>query len=244
MPKKTLTRLVLEILDSYPGSSLREISQLTGADIVRVREVVERLKLYGMLNKIGDGYVLTERGKEYLRATVSKEEAQIKPGETLHEKEVKEEPSKTISPSQPENANGDLLNKLNMRVEELERRIADLEKKFYEMENAFRRLEEVLTKYHSVRQSTQVVTEDVVIPAGDAARKYGSMIDKWLREGKYVQVGSLIVEASFYEAFKSKFPLKISDSNTLSPMEKILLEEMRKEGLVIVHAGKEYRLVE
>lgn len=244
MPKKTLTRLVLEILDSYPGSSLRDISQLTGIDIVRVREAVERLRLYGMLSKVGQGYVLTEKGKEYLKNLVSTEESQVKPVETPREREIEETSNEPASPPRPDDGGEKPLSMLSMRLEELEKKLAGLEKKVSEIENALRQLEDALSRSQTVRQSTQIVTEDVVVPVGDAVRKYGSMIDKWLREGRYIQVGSLMVEASFYESFKSKFPLKISEYSALSPVEKTLLEEMRKEGLVIVHAGKEYRLVE
>jgi len=58
-----------------------------------------------------------------------------------------------------------------------------------------------------------------------------------------VRIGSLVVDSTFYHEFKSRFPLKVSDIDKLTTYEKLLLEEMRREALVILHAGKEYRLV-
>ncbi|MEM4976428.1 MAG: Mn-dependent transcriptional regulator, partial [Desulfurococcaceae archaeon] len=77
-----------------------------------------------------------------------------------------------------------------------------------------------------------------------AQAKLGGLLDKIIAENKLVRVGSLVVDAQFFSEFNSKFPIKVSDLDKLTSHERVLLEEMRKEALVILHAGREYRLID
>ncbi|ADI31753.1 winged helix-turn-helix domain-containing protein [Staphylothermus hellenicus] len=77
----------------------------------------------------------------------------------------------------------------------------------------------------------------------EAKNTLGPLLDSLIRSGKAEIIGSLIVDSEFYKEFKKRFPITISEAERLPPMEKKLLEEMNREAIVIIHAGKYYKLV-
>jgi len=70
--KRTYTHIILEYLNMYPGSSVKDISDSTGLSPLIVRKILYKLKNDNYVEKSGNGYVLTERGSRLLEYISSK----------------------------------------------------------------------------------------------------------------------------------------------------------------------------
>ncbi|MEM4756496.1 MAG: winged helix-turn-helix domain-containing protein [Desulfurococcaceae archaeon] len=255
MSKKTLTFKVLEILRDNPGLSLKELSSMLNISVARIREVVYRLKSSGYLEKTGRGYILTGRGiklLEYISGEktmeksfeAGKEEIPSQPANQL-EKAVEKEPGipqgvETGGGQQRVCINTDEFNKLVDKVRTLEDRILKLEKSMEEMVKAL----EAFKRNRLKADHKHVFMELPVMSYNEALSKLGNILDRLIIEGKIVKIGSLVVDAEFYKEFRSKFPIRTAELDKLTHFEKILLEELRKEAMVVLHAGREYRFVE
>jgi hypothetical protein len=51
------------------------------------------------------------------------------------------------------------------------------------------------------------------------------------------------VERNFLVDFIKKFPIPVDKVEELQPMEKAVFNELRREALIILHGGKEYKIV-
>lgn len=253
--KKSLSRKVLEVLRDSAGASLKEISVAVEASPGRVRGILYELRAKGYVERVGNTYIITDRGRrylEYVEHTESSTTTPFKPEEfepriekiepTVEEREVvkkEEKPGETRAEELREEPRGGSLIDLeavSQRLVELERRVSNLERAVKDLEKAM--------EAAFMKRRTETSLEAPVMPYSYAASKLGSLLEKLLAENKLVRVGSLVVDTQFYSEFRSKFPIKISELDKLAPHERALLEEMRKEALVILHAGREYRLVD
>ncbi|MEM4748572.1 MAG: hypothetical protein QXJ64_10410 [Thermosphaera sp.] len=242
--KKTYTHIILEYLSTYPGASIKDVSKSTGLPQLIVRKILYRLKNDNYVEKSGKGYILTQKGQGLLNYISSKSLSQdrdqrknsdVEPVKNHKEFEVSETPSGTEKVETPVERKM-FTNDLTSRVEALEKRLLRLEKEIEEVKKALSGLGEM--KRESKPLSSPVMTYS------DAQNLLGNLFERMLYEGRLIRVGRLIVDKAFFEEFKKKFPLKTSDIEKLSDAEKILLEEMRREALVILYAGRELRLVE
>jgi len=236
--KKTLRQKILEEVKSNPGLSLKELSRLLEVSQNTLKNIVYKLKSEGYIEKAGDGYVITPRGERFLdflekrRTTILGEEVGEKePGEQV----AKEEPTPSTRTQTIARSEQELLNNIVNKLRELEKKISMLEAQMKNLELA------IASSRH--KREGVITIDPPIQPINEAISKYGSLIDKLINENKLVRVGSLVVDASIYQEFKSRFPIKTSDIDKLNPLERQLLEEMRREAIVILHAGKEYRLV-
>lgn len=257
MQKKSLTRALLEAIKENPGLTIRDLSELLGVDLARVREIIYRLKNEGLISKAGQGYVLTERGYSFLGAP---EGAPQRAPSLLQyvtpsvEEEGRAEASAEVAKSAPvtqpvtraeqerERPREDIeakLKELADKVSELEKRLNELGDKVSQIEKA------LLAQTQRLQKREQLAISDIpVMSFEEAHSRLGRLLDKYLAEGRLVRVGSLIVDEAFYREFRSRFPIKVSDIEKMAPHEKALLEEMRREGIVVLHAGREYKLIE
>ncbi len=76
------------------------------------------------------------------------------------------------------------------------------------------------------------------------ARKLASKpIEVYVNEGVAIPIGDYLVNPEFLDKFKKKFPLSVGEIEKMSPEERGLLDSLIKEGLVYLHAGREYRII-
>jgi len=237
--KKTLRQKILEEVKNNPGLSLKELSRLLEVSQSTLRSIIYKLKSEGYIEKAGDGYVITPRGERFLDFLEKRSTTIL--GEEVGEKEPEEQVAKGESPSPTctqsiASSEQELLSNIVNKLRELEKRVSMLEAQMKNIELA------IASSRH--KREGVITIDPPIQPINEAISKYGSLIDKLINEKKLVRVGSLVVDASIYQEFRSRFPIKTSDIDKLNPLERQLLEEMRREAIVILHAGKEYRLVD
>jgi len=236
--KKTLRQKILEEVKSNPGLSLKELSRLLEVSQNTLKNIVYKLKSEGYIEKAGGGYVITPRGERFLDFLEKRRTTIL--GEEVGEKEPEERVAKEESPPSTctqsiARSEQELLSNIVNKLRELEKRVSMLEAQMKNIELA------IASSRH--KREGVITIDPPIQPINEAISKYGSLIDKLINENKLVRVGSLVVDASIYQEFRSRFPIKTSDIDKLNPLERQLLEEMRREAIVILHAGKEYRLV-
>lgn len=268
MQARSYTLRVLEILNNTPSLSSREIAEILGIDFSRAKEILERLRYSGYVEKAGRGYIITTRGRSLL-AELTKQKT-ISPQNTVQEKQggpaseeavssdksvgEKRQEGKTEGQIQQAPETLDHVSLLVKQLEEFSKRLRELEVKIKDLDARLTSLENFakeVVKHHDMVQHTgsqsngegQYVIETPVMNMNEAQSRLGPLLDKYLLEGRLIRIGTLIVDHVFYEEFKKKFPIKASEVSKLSNLEKTLLNEMRNEMLVILYAGKEYRLV-
>jgi Mn-dependent DtxR family transcriptional regulator len=244
---KPLTLRVLEEISKNPGLSVKELSELLGVNVERTRGILYKLKSSGFVEKAGRGYVLTERGVKFLefleksKRTAVREETLV--GERLETS--KEESLESATAMSRAESHGKVreaysseisIDQLRVKLEELEERVEKLERAVRDLEKAVQA---------GRRKPESVILEEPVMFFNDAVSKYGqAYVEKLISEGRVKRIGMIVVDAVFYSEFKSKFPIRVQDEDKLSHYEKILLDEMRREAMVVLFAGREYRLVE
>jgi predicted transcriptional regulator len=228
----------LEEVKNNPGLSLKELSRLLEVSQNTLKNIIYKLKSEGYIEKAGDGYVITPRGERFLdflekqRTTSLREEVgEKKPEERI----AKEKPPPSTCTQSIAGSEQELFSNIVSKLRELEKRVSMLEAQMKNLELA------IASSRH--KREGVITIDPPIQPINEAISKYGSLIDKLINENKLVRVGSLVVDASIYQEFRSRFPIKTSDIDKLNPLERQLLEEMRREAIVILHAGKEYRLV-
>lgn len=240
---KTLQARIIEVLQNNPGLTLRELSQVLEIDMNKLRQIIYRLRTQGYIEKIGNTYIVTDKAVRYLNYIEKKKrdkhaEIEVSTQITSVEQdvEIKNEKSeispKTLQYYDIQQVLSDLLARLN----EVENRVSLLESQLRDLEKAF-------ISSQRKRQEKPPALEPPVMSYNEAISKYGPIVDRLVIENKLIKIGSLVVDHSFYSDFKNKFPIKLADIDKLNTYEKQLLEEMRKEALVVFHAGREYRLV-
>jgi predicted transcriptional regulator len=238
--KRTYTHIILEYLNMYPGSSVKDISDSTGLSPLIVRKILYKLKNDNYVEKSGNGYVLTERGSRLLEYISSKIPEHRETTDKAQQTIIRLEEPKEDVKSREEHSNEA---SLKLVSDEIQRRLGYIEKRLSRIEKEIEELRRALSYLSEPKRESKTLPSPV-LSFNEAQTLLGSLFERMLYEGKIVRIGKLVVEKSFYEQFKRKFPLKISEVENLSDAEKILMEEMRKEALVILYAGRELRLVE
>ncbi len=242
---------VLRFLLENQGASLRDISGALGVNVSVVRGILYRLRNKGLVERLDNKYFVTMAGRKILEATSGRAEAREQPGSGESESVVLE-PSETptvepaVKPSLKqggeEHAVAGLEGVLD-RVLLLEKKVGELEKKLAELAREVEGLRKSVEAVLKRRENVEKRLPKPVMTWSEAEKELGDP-RSLVYAGKAVMIGSLLVDPVFYRRFKSRFPLPLRDVEKLDPLEKQLLEELRREGRAYLHAGREYRLVE
>jgi Mn-dependent DtxR family transcriptional regulator len=246
---KPLTHRVLEAISKNPGLSVKELSEILGVNVEKARGLLYKLKSSGLIEKAGRGYVLTERGTKFLEyLEKSKRTAITGEKETPVEEHLEARgeaiSERVVGVSGAESAGKVLEGGLSeVSVDQLKSKLEELEKRVEVLERAVRDLERAVQAKQ--RKPENLALEEPIMFFNDAVNKYGqAYVEKLISEGRVKRIGMLIVDTVFYSEFRSKFPIRVQDADKLSHHERLLLDEMRREAMVVLFAGREYRLVE
>lgn len=266
MYEKSLTRKVLVFLKDYPGASVKDVATHLGININLARAILYRLKNKGVVEKVGNGYILTKSG-EHIIGKISGKEQVLEKEHTPNNTSIKEM-SRTLIETGPETqkqeeettstpATHPVLREtrdepkidLMEAIKAVEERIRYLEKELDVIKKEVFRIKNIAENMKQQVQSPPAKKSEVeklprpVMPIIEARNILGERLHALTYTGKIVVIGSLAIDGDFYKNFISKFPISRREAEKLPEEEKILLEEMKKEGKVYLHCGKEYRLV-
>ncbi|MEZ0393752.1 MAG: helix-turn-helix domain-containing protein [Desulfurococcaceae archaeon] len=126
-------------------------------------------------------------------------------------------------------------------LEEVRREIRELRERVEALERRLEKVEAAVLRGRQERRGAALPRP--VMSAAEALQALGHKLEEALASGRAVRVGSLVVEGSFFEEFCRRFPMGVEEAERLKGPERLLLEEMRREGMVILQAGRELRLV-
>lgn len=233
--------MVLEILKyikENPGASPKDVALALGLDQSSVKKIIYKMRGKGFLEKAGGGYVLTSKGEWFL-GKISGKHVEKKTIET--ETRVSERVERGVE-AREEVDSHDLLNRLN----DIENKIKKIEAMVENIKRELNSIKSFVEKTIEAERSS-VIRRTLPIPVmsiQDAKQTLGPSFDTYRSEGRIVIIGSLVVDRDFYENFKKKFPIMISDKDKLSELEQVLLEEMIRDARVIISSGKQYKLIE
>ncbi len=217
----SVDRKVLAFIKENPGSSPREIADALGIPYGSVRSAIMRLREAGYLIRSSrGGYVVRAGLPEGLEEELG-----------VPEQRVRNEDLRAFT---------EAINELRALIGSLEERVSKLEKELNLLKKGL-----TPSQGRKVLGGLEERLEGAgVIKASLASKLSGKPIQAYVREGKAVVVGDLLVSPEFLKKFKSKFPLKVSEVRKLKQEERELLNAMIKEGLIYLHGGREYRLVD
>ncbi len=257
MPKKTLMLRILEFLKEYSGATIKDIATTLGISMSLARTVVYRLRNNGYIEKAGKGYILTEKGEWFVNKFGEPREGSVEevsieaayetvlPREQEVEAGVKAQEYKTIYPKTSEES----LTSLEEKIRQIEKEIIRIEEQIAGLRQELNKIREELKKAKTRRdRGKKNEKEEKSLPKpimyiNEAMNVLGSVFNTLVYQGRIEVVGRLAVDKKYYEEFIKKFPLSVREAEKLSPLEKTLLEEMKRDARVILYAGKEYRLV-
>ena len=225
---------VLAFLKNNPGATPREIADALGMPLSSVRAALYRLREAGYV-------VRSSKGGYVVRVTppvISEGLAEPSSRDLDKIKNIVEQLMNVVDSLKNE------VSKLSLRIKKLEReldllRIAQVkpsERKAYKSEEGAERSgEDLLIKE---------VREKGILSIEDAKKLARRPLELYISNGLLVPIAGYLVSQDFLSSFKAKFPLHIGEVRNLSSAEKVLLDAMIKEGLVYLHAAKEYRIIE
>ena len=216
---------VLSYLRVNPGATPREVADALGISLVSVRIAINRLRELGYVIRSSKGGYVVRVSQELPT------------------------PTDIISNTQStENVVFDsiikLVNELSSKISELEGRVGRLEK---EVNYIKRSLPKIPSKHVGSEGSDKLISTlklRSILSVNEVREIISKPLEEYVREGKVVVVNDLVVSSEFLKNFKSKFPIKVSEINKLSPEELKLLEALVRSNQAYLYSGVEYRLLD
>ena len=240
--EKTLTVKILEFVRDNPSVSVKEVAEFFNISQDLARAILLKLRNKGFVKKEGKGFFITEKGEWLLgRGETSRQE----PGEKEVSEAPKAQPGLSVEP-------GTGGGSVEERLRVLEARVKLIEDKLRRIEEALSRISGVASQSSSEKAGSRLEAgggkaagkpPKPVMSLQEAANQFPALLEQWKIDGVVVQIGSLIVERDFLVDFMKKFPIPVDKVEELQPMEKAVFDELRREALIILHGGKEYKIV-
>ncbi len=231
---------VLQFLKDNPGATPREIADALGIPLSLVRISLTRLRESGHVVKSSRGGYLVRVSrlidlKEY--------------GESLNL-------SRGSVPQTDIERIFESLNEIKKDINELRNRLDKVESEIRIIKLALRHhlqlpnvgnerrvtFEERRKTHHD--KLIEELTKRKIMHINEAKSYAKYSIDTYVAKGDVVLVSNYLVLKEFFDELKRKFPIRVSDVKKLSNEEKLLLDAMVRDGLVYLHGGREYRLID
>ncbi|WP_440059309.1 winged helix-turn-helix transcriptional regulator [Thermogladius sp. 4427co] len=238
---KTLTEKIIEFIGGNPGITIKELAGALSISQNTARLIVEKLKARGLVRKEGRGLYLTEKGDRIVSKLQERPVESVR-AQATPETSMQARGGEDIGKTERITNSG-----IDEKIKILEERLKILEERLNKLEEVVNEIigkktdreEKALTKHDKKTESLP----KPVMSIQEAVSQYPQALDRWKIEGSAIQIGNLVVEKTFLVEFLKKFPLPVDKIDKLSPAEKAIFEELRREALIILHGGREYRLV-
>ncbi len=237
----SVDKKIIAFLKNNPGATPREIADALGIPLNLVRVLLTRLRESGYVMK-------SSRGGYVVRVT------------KLHEAEVSEEELRVHDVMGAEKTSHetltDILNALRKEIDELKKRISKIESELSIIRKSIKerpyievkpRLSEIKGEVKEREEEDKLISElrsRKVLSIDEARRLAIKSLETYFTQGIIIPISNYVVLKEFYDEMKRKFPIKITDVGKLSREERLVLDALIKEGMVYLHGGREYRLIE
>ncbi len=220
-------RKVLAFLKNNPGATPREVADALGLPYNVVRHALLRLREAGYVVRSSRGGYLVRVGFPALDDVEATQGggSDSRSGASVAELVGVIEELKSM------------VMELKARVDRLEQEINLLKKGILTHKARQRKDKKVNDPLLGILSSKGLVT------LSEARKLASKPIEVYVNEGVAIPVGDYLVNPEFLDRFKKKFPLSVGEIEKMSPEERGLLDSLIKEGLVYLHAGREYRII-
>ncbi|MCS7107848.1 MAG: winged helix-turn-helix transcriptional regulator [Sulfolobales archaeon] len=220
----TAEERVLDYLKTHPGATPREVADALGMSLTSVRIAINRLRELGQVVRGSRGGYLVRVGADVIF------------------------PHDHLSNTALHTREGNISQKIN----ELLTKVSDLEVRVRKLEDDVKYIKKSIPKmparHPSLNKNLDKLLSTVksrgVITVNEALELTDKPLENYISREKVILIGDLLVHPEFLSSFKSKFPIKVSDINSLSDGELKLLEALIKTNQVYLFSGLEYRFLD
>lgn len=214
---------VLNYLRSNPGATPREIADALGVSLASVRVAINRLRELGyVIRSSKGGYVPRVSQDTVVTYDYTRSSTSYIVGDDL---------LKTV-------------NELVSKVGELEGRVRRLEDEVKLIKKSLPRISTKPSTSSDADAFLSALKLRGVMGVDEFRKLTNKPLDDYINSKKVILIGDLVVHPDFLETFKSKFPIKVSDTSSLSNDELRLLETLIKTNRVYLFSGIEYRILD
>lgn len=220
-------RKVLAFLKSNPGATPREVADALGLPYNVVRHALLRLREAGYVVRSSRGGYLVRVGFPAL------DDVEVNQG------------------GSSESRSGASVAELVGIIEELKSMVMELKARVDRLEQEINLLKKGISTHKARQSKDRKVTDPLLsilsskglVTLSEARKLASKPIEVYVNEGVAIPLGDYLVNPEFLSKFKKKFPLSVGEIEKMSPEERGLLDSLIKEGLVYLHAGREYRII-
>jgi len=243
--KENLYERILKYLIENPGATPREIADNIGVSISTVRKILYKLRDRGLVRRGETGYIATKANIENIRqtenfATIATEEVQHNTRTYTQEKQNIIEHIDTMDYKQLY----EMISKITKILNELSAKVNTLEKEVEELRKILRKQDISDKQVKAKDKLSLIIRNRKIMPINEILDYLSKPLEEYVNNGIIIVLGNHVIDKEFYENFKSKFPLRVDSIKELTNKEKTLLKLLIEEGLIYLHAGREYRLTE
>lgn len=262
----SLEEEVINYLKENPGASIREIAEALGLNYSIIRTIVYKLRSSGIISKSERGfYILRDRSKymglkgatkvntdtlidsvEQLRSSVNEIIKRLESLELKYES-ISKDLSTYTSLKELVTQLKETIDRMNTKITLLEKEITNLKKQIEIIGKYTSTLRRTIpSKDRDVKSSIRILLKSQGIIEVEEAKRIADShtIHELIEQGAILVIGPYIVSKEYYNQFKRKFPIPLSEEGKLSSLERKLLKVMLSEGLAYIHGGREYRIIE
>ncbi len=265
-----LEEKVLKFLLENPEANPREIADGIGISLQRVRIALYKLRDRGYVVRGSRGYVVVRsRLSNELRHELKDEKMLAQqslivkirehiPSQKPTVEETKQANEGKVSIKEVIKSEGFVsrdefektINELKEKINELVEKIHTLERKVNEIAKSLKfSMFKVERKASKEYDELLAILKDRKVMTISEVKEYIRMksltksLEDYIKEHKVKIVADLVVDKDFYQEFISKMPILVTNVKDLRQEEKALLRALIEEGLVYLHAAREYRFI-
>ncbi len=233
---------IINYLLENPGSKPRQIADSIGESLTRVRRALYVLRDRGLIARSGQGYVVVKSRLRTTQESIDKKvEQDRKPGSIV---ELRSQTStyKNEKPDIDSRWLSEIITNILKTVNELNKKISNMEKEMAIIKARLESLER--SKNKEADHFVSLIKQKKIMAIEEAKRYMQKTLEYYVVNRYVVVVGSIVVDKDYYEEFKKKFPLSVSEIKKLDGNDLLLLKKLIEEGVIYLHGGNEYRFVE
>lgn len=244
---ENIQQRILKYLIENPGATPREIADNIGISISKVRRILYMLRDKGLVRRVGTGYTairIDMKGGEQKEI-----EEQIGQEQEKQRSQMKEYERERVSNLSRLDYTWlyEIISKITKTVNELSNRVDRIEKELNELKGIIGKQSskrETIKKTRVNDQLIKLLKLEKIVTVKEALNYATKPLEDYVNKELAIVFKNYIIDKEFYDGFKNKFPLTIESIKKLTEKEKLLLKLLIEEGLVYLHAGREYKLTE